>query len=124
MRILKERKAEKRKKDMSLRIKKIRAKRREKMGLPPESDSDSDDNDGDNNDDDDENEAEDITKSVMEGLKMFRRNNEEAERQRNQVQSKLISDWLIQTILIFDWLIQTLLISDWLIGYERGEQWS
>ena len=89
MRILKERKAEKRKKDMSLRIKKIRAKRREKMGLPPESDSDSDDNDGDNNDDDDENEAEDITKSVMEGLKMFRRNNEEAERQRNQVQTEL-----------------------------------
>ena len=114
MRILKERKAEKRKKDMSLRIKKIRAKRREKMGLPPESDSDSDDNDGDNNDDDDENEAEDITKSVMEGLKMFRRNNEEAERQRNQV----------HTILNSDWLIQTILISDWLIGYEGGEQWS
>ena len=76
---MKERKAEKRKRDMSARIKKIRAKRREKMGLPPESDSDSD---NDHDDGEDENEAEDITKSVMEGLKMFRRDNEEAERAR------------------------------------------
>merc|ERR1712025_1397688 len=88
MRILKDRKAEKRKKDMAARIKMIKAKKREKAGLPPESDSDSDNEDDSGNtakhDDDNENEAEDITKSVMEGLKMFRRNNEEQERQRNQ----------------------------------------
>ena len=42
MRILKEKKADKRKRDMADRIKKIKAKKREKLGLPPESDSDSD----------------------------------------------------------------------------------
>ena len=86
MRRLRERKAEKRKKDMSDRIKKIKAKRREKLGLPPESDSESDNEGeerGEGSDEDDE-QAEDISKSVMEGLKMFRRNNEEMERQRNQ----------------------------------------
>ena len=86
MRRLRERKAEKRKKDMSDRIKKIKAKRREKLGLPPESDSESD-NEGDGKgegSDEDDDQAEDISKSVMEGLKMFRRNNEEMERQRNQ----------------------------------------
>ena len=95
MRRLKERKAEKRKKDMSDRIKKIKAKRREKLGLPPESDDESD-NEGNENDSDDENQAEDITKSVMEGLKMFRRNNEEMERQRNQAireASSQARDW-------------------------------
>ena len=86
MRRLRERKAEKRKKDMSDRIKKIKAKRREKLGLPPESDSESD-NEGEGKgegSDEDDDQAEDISKSVMEGLKMFRRNNEEMERQKNQ----------------------------------------
>ena len=97
MRRLRERKAEKRKKDMSDRIKKIKAKRREKLGLPPESDDDSDNEGNENGDDsDDENQAEDISKSVMEGLKMFRRNNEEMERQRNQALREASSqarDW-------------------------------
>merc|ERR1719259_531731 len=84
MRILKERKADKRKKDMAERIKKIKAKKREKLGLPPEEDPESDNEEGDDPNEDDDNEAEDISKSVMEGLKMFRRNNEELERQRNQ----------------------------------------
>jgi len=97
MRRLKERKAEKRKKDMSDRIKKIKAKRREKLGLAPESDDESDHEDNENAEgSEDENQAEDITKSVMEGLKMFRRNNEEMERQRNQAireASSQARDW-------------------------------
>ena len=97
MRILKEKKAEKRKRDMADRIKKIKAKKREKLGLPPESDSDSDDG-GERVEDEEEdvNEAMDINKSVMDGLKMFRRNNEEAERQRNMMMREASSgarDW-------------------------------
>ena len=72
MRILKERKADKRKKDMAERIKKIKAKKREKLGLPPEEDPESDNEEADDQNEDDDNEAEDISKSVMEGLKMFR----------------------------------------------------
>ena len=96
MRILKEKKAEKRKRDMADRIKKIKAKKREKLGLPPESDSDSDEGGERLEDDEDVNEAMDINKSVMDGLKMFRRNNEEAERQRNMMMREASSgarDW-------------------------------
>ena len=67
MRILKEKKAEKRKRDMADRIKKIKAKKREKLGLPPESDSDSGEGGERIEDDEDVNEAMDINKSVMTG---------------------------------------------------------
>jgi len=97
MRKQKEKKAEKRKKEMAERIKKIKAKKRQKQGLPPLSDdeSDTEDKDGNNsNSDDDGND--DITKSVMEGLKMFRRNNEEMEREKNSAMRAATSkarDW-------------------------------
>merc|ERR1719186_1283205 len=97
MRKQKEKKAEKRKREMAERIKKIRAKKRQKQGLPPESDdeSDNENKDGKGSDSDDDG-NEDISKSVMEGIKMFRRDNEEMERQRNSVMRAATStarDW-------------------------------
>ena len=56
MRRPRERKAEKRKKDISDGIKKIKAKRQEMLGLPPEFEDESD-NEGNENSDDDENQA-------------------------------------------------------------------
>jgi len=94
MRVVKERKADKRKKEMSARIKKIRAKRRAKLGLPPEPDSESDEEQEAEVEDD--NGPEDISKSVLEGLKMFRRDTEEEERARNQARREASSgsrDW-------------------------------
>jgi len=93
----KEKKADKKKKEMADRIKKIKAKKRQKLGLPPLSDDESDNetkNAEDSDSEDDPNE--DISKSVMEGLKMFRRDNEEMERQRNsamRVASSTSRDW-------------------------------
>lgn len=92
----KERKADKKKKDMADRIKKIKAKKRQKLGLPPLSDDESDNDTKGDGSDSDGDPNEDISKSVMEGLKMFRRDNEEMERQRNsalRVASSTSRDW-------------------------------
>eukprot|EP00092_Neocalanus_flemingeri_P004406 GFUD01004739.1.p1 GENE.GFUD01004739.1~~GFUD01004739.1.p1 ORF type:complete len:661 (+),score=257.13 GFUD01004739.1:92-2074(+) len=98
MRKQKEKKAEKRKREMAERIKKIKAKKRQKQGLPPlESDDESDNENKDAKDSDsDDDPNEDISKSVMEGLKMFRRDNEEMERERNSAMraaSSTTRDW-------------------------------
>ena len=97
MRKQREKKNEKRKREMAERIKKIKNKKRQKQGLPPLSDDESDNDTKDAKDSDsDDDPSEDISKSVMEGLKMFRRDNEEMERQRNsamRVASSTARDW-------------------------------
>merc|ERR1719319_1932891 len=74
MRRRRERKAEARKRTMDLRGKKVRAKKRALAGLPPEEqDSDEELEDrAEQGEDSDEDRPEDIQKSVMEGLKLFR----------------------------------------------------
>ena len=90
-------KNEKRKREMTEKIKKIKNKKRQKQGLPPLSDDESDNDTKytkDSESDDDP--AKDISKCVMEGLKMFRRDIEEMERQRNsamRVASSPARDW-------------------------------
>ena len=91
-------KNEKRKREMTEKIKKIKNKKRQKQGLPPLSDdeSDNDTKDAKDSDSDDDPADEDISKSVMEGLKMFRRDIKEMERQRNsamRVASSTARDW-------------------------------
>ena len=78
----KERKAVKRKREMAERIRKIKQKRREKLGLPPLEDEEAEE------DKLEEDTDPDFTKSVMEGLKKFREKNEEEERRRNDVRRK------------------------------------
>jgi len=95
MRKQKEKKAEKRKREMADRIRKIKNKKRLKQGLPPLSDDELEGDDKDENDSDSEDDQ-DISKSVMEGLKMFRRDNEEMERQKNSAMRAASSnrrDW-------------------------------
>ena len=91
-------KNEKRKREMTEKIKKIKNKKRQKQGLPPLSDdeSDNDTKDAKDSDSDDDPADEDISKSVMEGLKMFHRDIKEMERQRNsamRVASSTARDW-------------------------------
>ena len=78
----------------------MRRKQRDekKQFLPPLSDdeSDNDTKDAKDSDSDDDPADEDISKSVMEGLKMFRRDIKEMERQRNsamRVASSTARDW-------------------------------
>ena len=92
----KEKKADRKKKEMADRIKKIKAKKRQKLGLQPLSDDESDNETKCDDSDSEGDPNEDISKSVMEGLKMFRRDNEEMERQRNsamRVASSTSRDW-------------------------------
>jgi len=85
----KEKKAEKRKREMAERVRKIKQKRREKMGLPPLEDEEPDKPEQSDSD----NEA-DFTKSVEEGLKMFRRSNEAEEKRKNEIKRREdLRDW-------------------------------
>lgn len=70
---------------MAERIRRIKQKRREKLGLPPLEDEEgpADKDEGSDSDED-----VDITKSVSEGLKKFRQEHEEAERRRNEIKRR------------------------------------
>ena len=90
-RIEKVKKAEKRKHEMADRIWKIKQKRREKLGLPPLEEekpkfsTDTDDNNAD---------TVDFTKSVVDGLKMFRKTREEEETRSNEIKRREnLRDW-------------------------------
>ena len=85
-----EKKSEKRKRDMAERIRKIKQKRREKMGLPPLEDEPAPAAEP-NSDSDTE---QDFSKSVVEGLKMFRKNKEVEETRRNEIKRREdLRDW-------------------------------
>jgi len=96
MRKQKEKKAKKKDDAMAIRVKKAKAKQRARRGLPAEeSESSSEDETGKNGNaesDDEEGGVEDISKSVMEGLKMFRRNNEAEERRKNEARRVATGD--------------------------------
>jgi len=90
-RLEKERKAEKRKREMADRIWKIKQKRREKLGLPPLEDEPPK---VDTNGDEDTEQGVDFTKSVVDGLKMFRKNQEEEEKRKNEIKRREnLRDW-------------------------------
>lgn len=99
---IREKKAEKRKKDMAERIKKIKRKRREKLGLPPEESEDEEE--AEKTMEDEEDDQNDISKSVLAGLKMFRRDNEDEERRKNELQRRANT-------------------RDWDVGKEEVEEW-
>jgi len=85
----KEKKSEKRKREMAERIRKIKQKRREKLGLPPLEDEEP----VNERKSDSDTEA-DFTKSVVEGLKMFRQSKEEEEKRRNEIKRREnLRDW-------------------------------
>ena len=90
-RLEKERKAEKRKREMADRIWKIKQKRREKLGLPPLEDEPPK---ADTNGDEDSEQGVDFTKSVVDGLKMFRKTQEEEEKRKNEIKRREnLRDW-------------------------------
>jgi len=87
----KEIKAEKRKQEMADRIRKIKAKKREKLGLPPLEDETGSKIE---NNYEEINSNADFTKSVSDGLKMFRKNQEEEEKRKNEIRRREnLRDW-------------------------------
>jgi len=96
MRRQKERKSANDAYKMKQRLKKVRAAKRAKQGLPPvESDSDSDDDvKGEEQADDG---PDDFNRSVLDGLKMFRKKNDEEEERRKNEAMRVASgekrDW-------------------------------
>merc|ERR1711872_320085 len=83
-------KGEKRKREMADRIRKIKQKRREKVGLPPLEEDQPDDSGKKS-----ESEVEaDFTQSVVDSLKQFRQSHEEEEKRKNEIRRREnLRDW-------------------------------